>query len=142
MTEVDRLAEPLQSLAARLDASSPWTSSGGADWLSLDLHRLRELAKAMNEAKARFITITALELAEGEGASLDYHWDLNGRLLGFRIQAPAKQIDSIADLCEAADWIEREVHDGWAIEFLGREPEPLLLRQGDTAGINLRLEEK
>ena len=51
--------------------------------------------------------------------------------------------DSGSDIigwCEAADWIEREVHEGFAIDFTGRVYEPLLLRAGATAGVNLREE--
>ncbi len=47
-------------------------------------------------------------------------------------------IESIFDLCEAADWIEREIHEEYAIDFTGRAYEPLLLRKGDKAGVNLR----
>jgi len=36
------------------------------------------------------------------------------------------------------DWIEREIHEEYAIEFTGRAYEPLLLRAGDAAGVNLR----
>jgi len=35
------------------------------------------------------------------------------------------------------DWIEREVYEGFAVDFLGREYEPLLLRAGDKLGVNL-----
>jgi NADH:ubiquinone oxidoreductase subunit C len=45
-------------------------------------------------------------------------------------------------MCEAADWIEREIHEEYGIEFTGREYEPLLLRAGDTPGVNLREEIK
>jgi NADH:ubiquinone oxidoreductase subunit C len=62
--------------------------------------------------------------------------------LGLRIQAADKTTESIYDLCEAADWIEREVRDGWAVEFRGREMEPLLLRKADTPGVNLRKDVK
>jgi hypothetical protein len=75
------------------------------------------------------------------GFRLEYHWDLDGRLLGFPFQIAGKSgnsIDSIFDLCEAADWIEREVHEGFAIDFTGRDYEPLLLRAGRQAGVNLR----
>jgi hypothetical protein len=40
------------------------------------------------------------------------------------------------------DWIEREIHEGFALDFSGRVYEPLLLRQGDTPGVNLREEAK
>ena len=79
-----------------------------------------------------------------EGFRLEYHWDLQGLLLGVPFQIAGKspesaKIDSIYDLSEAADWIEREVHEGFAIDFTGREYEPLMLRPGDKPGVNLRV---
>jgi NADH:ubiquinone oxidoreductase subunit C len=47
-------------------------------------------------------------------------------------------MESIFDLCEAADWIEREIHEEYSIDFTGRDYEPLLLRKGDKSGVNLR----
>jgi NADH:ubiquinone oxidoreductase subunit C len=104
---------------------------------------VRDVANAMNALGARFITITAYQLPGAEGFRLEYHWDLEGRLLGFgfNIAGSANEnakIESIFDLIEAADWIEREVHEGFGIDFTGREYEPLLLREGDTPGVNLR----
>jgi len=99
---------------------------------------VRDVANAMNALGARFITITAYQLPKDEGFRLEYHWDLDGQLLGFNFQLAAHSIDSIYDLCEATDWIEREIHEEYSLDFQGREYEPLLLRQGDTTGVNLR----
>jgi len=101
---------------------------------------VREAARAMKDVGARFVTITAYQLPGADGFRLEYHWDLDGRLLGFPFQTIGNSIESIYDICEAADWIEREVHEGFAIEFTGREYEPLLLRKGDKPGVNLREE--
>jgi NADH:ubiquinone oxidoreductase subunit C len=79
-------------------------------------------------------------LPAGEGFRLEYHWDLDGQMLGFPYRLSGNSIESIYDLCEAADWIEREVHEGFAVDFLGRDYEPLLLRPGDKLGVNLREE--
>ena len=128
----------LESISARLGSTEPWVEKGGVQWLAVDAAKLRELAKAMNEIHARFITITAYQLPKEEGFRLEYHWDLNGQLLGFPFQLAGKSIDSIFDLTEAADWIEREIHEEYGIDFTGREYEPLLLRQGETMGVNLR----
>ena len=128
----------LESISARLGSTEPWVEKGGVQWLALDAAKVRELAKAMNEIQARFITITAYQLPKDEGFRLEYHWDLNGQLLGFSFQLAGKSIDSIFDLTEAADWIEREIHEEYGIDFTGREYEPLLLRQGETMGVNLR----
>ena len=38
----------------------------------------------------------------------------------------------VADLLPPADWVEREVRDYYALEFLGRDDTPaLMLREGD-----------
>ena len=131
---------PLESIPETLGTTETWIDKGGVHWLALDTTKLRELAKAMNEIHARFITITAYQLPKDEGFRLEYHWDLNGQLLGFSFQLTGKSIDSIFDLTEAADWIEREIHEEYGIDFTGREYEPLLLRQGETMGVNLREE--
>ncbi|MGB0066014.1 MAG: NADH-quinone oxidoreductase subunit C, partial [Terracidiphilus sp.] len=91
---------------------------------------------------ARFITITAYQLPGTEGFRLEYHWDLEGRLLGLPFTIAGSATDSIFDLSEAADWIEREIHEEYSFDFTGRELEPLLLRQGDESGVNLREEAK
>jgi len=128
----------LDSLREKLGIAEPWVESRGTHWLNPGSIGLRELAKVMNQVQARFVTITAYQLPGDEGFRLEYHWDLEGRLLGFPFLAKGSSMASIFDLCEAADWIEREVHEGFAIDFTGRDYEPLLLRPGDAPGVNLR----
>jgi NADH:ubiquinone oxidoreductase subunit C len=134
----------LENLREKLGIAEPWVESRGTHWLNPGAATVRELAQAMNAAGARFVTITAYELPGDEGFRLEYHWDLQGLLLGVPFQIAGKspesaKIDSIYDLSEAADWIEREVHEGFAIDFTGREYEPLMLRPGDKPGVNLRV---
>ena len=121
-----------------VEPAEPYVEDNGVYWFSYDDLHVRELAKAMNAVQARFVTITAYELPKNEGFRLEYHWDLAGRLLGFTFNLAANSIDSIYDLCEAADWIEREVHEEYGIEFTGRDYEPLLLKPGDNVGVNMR----
>ena len=128
----------LETIPAKLGIDAAWTEQGGVHWLEPGKVSVRELAKAMNGSQARFVTITAYQLPKDEGLRLEYHWDLGGKLLGFGYKLEGSSIESIYDLCEAVDWIEREIHEGFAIEFTGREYEPLLLRRGDTPGVNLR----
>jgi hypothetical protein len=154
MTVLEKVMEnPAASEPWKLDH---WTVEGGVWWLKRgedDEHvSVRQAAAAMNAAGARFITITAYQLPGAEGFRLEYHWDVEGRLLGFpfniagnspeSVNSESAKIESIVDLCDAADWIEREVHEGFGINFTGREYEPLLLREGDTPGVNLREEVK
>ena len=119
-------------------ADEPYTEKNGVYWFSYDALNVRELVNAMNAVQARFVTITAYQLPKDEGFRLEYHWDLAGRLLGFTFILGGKEIESIYDLCEGVDWIEREVHEEYGINFTGREYEPLLLRENDAAGVNMR----
>ncbi len=128
----------LDSIRETLGVRDPWVESRGAHWLNPGTASVRELAVLMNAVGARFVTITAYQLPGTEGFRLEYHWDLEGRLIGFPFVIAGNTLESIYDLCEAADWIEREVHEGFAIDFTGREYEPLLLRAGDKPGVNLR----
>jgi hypothetical protein len=129
---------PFEAISERLGTTEPWIEKGGVLWLTPASINVRDLAAAMNGLHARFVTITAYQLPKAEGFRLEYHWDLDGQLLGFPFVLAANSIESIYDLCEAVDWIEREIHEGFAIDFTGRAYEPLLLREGDTPGVNLR----
>ena len=132
----------LETLPQKLGIADPWVEMGGVRWLNPGALNVRDLAKGMNAVQARFVTITAVQLPADQGIRLEYHWDLDGQLLGFPYQLAGNKIESIYDLCEAVDWIEREIHEGFAVDFTGREYEPLLLRQGDKLGVNLREEKK
>ena len=128
----------LETIPTKLGITEPFQEKGGVRWLNPEAATVRQVAAVMNELRARFITITAYQLPKDGGFRLEYHWDLEGKLLGFGFQLASNSIESIFDLCEAVDWIEREIHEEYSLEFTGREYEPLLLRQGDTTGVNLR----
>ena len=132
----------VDTVAEELGLADSWVEQGGALWLPCDKLNPRAVAKALISSEARFITITATELPEDAGIRMDYHWDLDGQLIGLQFQASDHKIESIYDLCEAANWIEREIHEYFAVDFLGREYEPLFLRNGEKAGVNLREEEE
>ena len=132
------MTTPASTLPALPDVPGIWTERGGVFWLDEHGLNVREVATSMNAAGARFVTITAYQLPKDEGFRLEYHWDSAGRLLGFGFNIAGNSIESIYDLCEAADWIEHEIHEGFGIDFIGREYVPLQLRAGMAVGINLR----
>ena len=129
----------LDILSTSTEAAT-YSERGGVFWYSDTGLNVREVARAMNAVNARFITITTYELPGDGGFRLEYHWDLMGHLLGFTFPIPSNAIESIYDLCEAVDWIEREIHEEYRIDFTGREYEPLLLREGGVCGVNLQKE--
>jgi hypothetical protein len=128
---------PVESVAEQLGMKEFSTDASGVSWFATGNLGVREMATALRAAGARFITITATELPAGEGFRLEYLWDLEGKLLGFAFLISGKEVASIYDITEAADWIEREVHEEFAIEFSGRVYEPLLLREGSRPGVYL-----
>lgn len=130
----------VETIPAQTATPGTWTESGSVRWFNADSLNVHEVAAAMNAVGARFVTITAYQLPGAQGMRLEYHWDLEGRLLGFAFPLAANSIESIYQICEAADWIEREVHEQFAVDFTGREYEPLLLRHGNKVGVYLREE--
>src|SRR5271166_1395347 len=88
-----------------------WKWDKGSWWLTpLDAVDVRATAQHMIQLQARFVAITAMERPDKE-IRLDYQWDLDGKLLSFVSATAARKIPSIADLCPAADWVERETHE-------------------------------
>jgi NADH:ubiquinone oxidoreductase subunit C len=133
VTQVETLVETLENVGVKallLDQS-------GVSWFSTEGVDPRRIAEVLLRQGARFITITTYELPKDQGFRLEYLWDLDGKLLGFAFAA-GKTMPSIYDICEGADWIEREIHEEFSIDFEGRCYEPLLLREGDRKGVNLR----
>jgi NADH:ubiquinone oxidoreductase subunit C len=120
-----------------LGLGESWEHRNGSWWATLAVADVRGAASRLLAQNVRFMTITAIELASHE-VRMDYHWDIGGQIVTWSVIADGKQIDSIADLCPAADWAEREIHEYFAVEFPGRiDTKPLMLRMGDTLGINL-----
>lgn len=127
----------IEDLAAELKVNDVFTDNSGVKWFTTGNLDIRELVILLGQEGARFITITATELPMNQGFCLEYLWDLNGKLLGFPFYPICNTMPSIYDICEAADWIEREIHEEFSIEFTGRVYEPLLLRENDHTGVNL-----
>ncbi len=127
----------IEELAAELKVADVSTDISGVKWFTTGNLNLRDLVPVLNRAGARFVTITATELPMNQGFCLEYLWDWNGQLLGFAFYPSGNTVPSIYDICEAADWIEREIHEEYSIDFTGRVYEPLLLRENDHTGVNL-----
>jgi len=117
-----------------------WEWMNGSWWKTLENGEVRTNAALMLLLGARFVAITATERPDKE-IRLDYQWDLDGQLLSFVFATSSQEIHSIADLTPAADWVERETHEYFAVEFAGRpHTRPLMTRAGDPIGINLHKE--
>ncbi len=131
----------LESLSAEMGAAGAWEEERGSRWLRPESLDVRRMAGVLLDHGARFVTMTAMPLGEG-AVRVSWHWDLEGELLTVELQSPDGRVDSICERCPAADWIEREIHDLFAVEFQGRALEPLLLRAGQPPGIGLGREDE
>jgi NADH-quinone oxidoreductase subunit C len=132
----DNFIQTLQDLGL----GGGWEWKNGSWWKTPEAMDVRATVALMIALRGRFVTITATEKPDKE-IRLDYQWDLDGQLLSFITATVAQQIPSITDLCPAADWVERETREYFAVEFTGRENTlPLMTREGDPIGINLHKE--
>lgn len=128
-----------EMMASRIAGTAPIDHRAGGLWLRVEDLDVHAMARVMREEDMRFVTLTVVRSVEGS-LTVMYHWDIDGELL--TVSTPVVQTAvSIADIWPAADWIERETRDYYAVEFAGREcTPPLMLRDGDEAGLFLRTE--
>gem|GEM_PF-588841 len=103
-----------------------------AVWPDLDVRAMAELMRAR---EVRLSTMTGTPGADGS-LRVIYHWDVGAHLLNLETTAIEGRLPTISDILPAADWIEREIRDYYATEFVGRETtEPLMLRETDAPGL-------
>jgi len=126
-----QLLDPPVALARKLDGY--WASPTELD--------VRGMATLLLAHGVRLITLTAVPDATG-GYRVIYHWDVDDSVVNVSVAATAGRIASIADILPAADWVEREIRDYYALEFDGRAETPtLMLREGDEPGLFSRTRE-
>lgn len=122
-------------ILSELELAQSWEKRADGLWAMAPDLDIETMAFRMAAHQARFVTITALPVAGGE-CRMEYHWDIEGQLLTLVTQTHEGSIASISRLCPAADWVEREVHDYFAVDFLGRhDTPPLMLRSSDRPGV-------
>lgn len=76
------------------------------------------MAKFLLEKALRLSTVTAVALENGE-TNLIYHYVGEGFTLNLKTTTRKNHLPSIAPWVPAADWIERETHDLYGVEFDG-----------------------
>jgi len=111
-----------------------WVNKSEARWLENPNLDVEKMARLMVETGARLVTVTASR-TPGDEFQMIYHWDLQGQLLNFVTITHQATLPSIASICPAADWIEREIHDYLAVNFTGRELPTLVLNEQDPPGV-------
>ncbi len=88
-----------------------------------------------NELKYRFIIASALD--SKRGFEIYYHFsnDSTGLVANLHVILPKKkpEVESLTGLFEAANWIEREMHELFGINFLNHPNLEKLISEGNWA---------
>lgn len=124
-----------ETILQQLGIGEGWVKKGGSWWIATDTVNARSAAHIMVAHDARLSTISSFEREDGE-ILLDYHWSLYGTLVTIEIPTKDKQINSITDIFLGADWVEREIHDYFLVEFPDRvDTKRLMTREGTAQGM-------
>lgn len=95
---------------------------------------LREVARELfADLKFRFAIASGVQTLEGFQILYHFSLDRTGLVLSLRVKLGKvdPEVDSIADLVPAADWIEREIYDLLGVKFKGRTGLKRLLMSDD-----------
>ncbi len=88
-----------------------------------------------NKLKLRFIIASALD--SKKGFEIYYHFsnDFSGLVANLHVILPKEkpEVESLTGLFEAANWIEREMHEILGINFLGHPNLEKLISEGNWA---------
>jgi hypothetical protein len=125
----------VERIFSLLQTNRPWSQKQDGYWLDDPDLDIEGMSLRLMDLGARLVTITAMTAADGE-TRLVYHWDIEGTLFNLGTLTRDGKLPSISPNCPAADWIEREVNDYFAVVFTGRENlVPLVLRKSDRPGL-------
>ena len=88
-----------------------------------------------NELKYRFIIASALDTERGFEIFYHFSNDSSGLVANLHIILPKKkpEVESLTGLFEAANWIEREMHELFGINFLNHPNLEKLISEGNWA---------
>jgi NADH:ubiquinone oxidoreductase subunit C len=120
---------------AALPGATPAIVERGELWMRARQLDVVAMATTMAELGARLSTMTGVALPDGETDVL-YHYWLAGHVATVAVQTSGNHITSITQLCPAAAWAEREIHDYYAVTFVGHPVlERLLLPDDMPTGL-------
>jgi NADH:ubiquinone oxidoreductase subunit C len=100
-----------------IPGAQPWQPGEESWWMDAPGLDVVAMAQAMQTAGARLVTLTSL--AAGSETEVIYHYFWQGKSLNLRVHSIEQALPSIAALIPAAEWIEREIHDLYAVRFEG-----------------------
>ena len=128
--ERNEVGMPRAELIARLVAlagSAQVEERGDGLWISTPQLDVEAMAREMKALGWRLVTMTGLAGDQGE-ATIIYHYARHGETINFKTATRGGAIRSLAPTVRAASWSEREIHDFFAVDFVGHPNLVPLLR--------------
>jgi len=104
-----------------------WESRKDGWWTDASNLDMVETAHRLAEAGARLMTMTGAAGVNGE-TTVIYHYSLEGQAYHFKTASRGQKLPSITPETHAANWIEREIQDLFAVTFENHPQSERLIR--------------
>ena len=101
-------------------------------WMDAPDLNVLTLAELMKSLEARLTTLSAISIENGE-TEVIYHFAVGGQAVNVKTRTKGNAIPSITQVFKAANWIERENHDFFGVDFTGHPNLKRLLRPPQLA---------
>jgi NADH:ubiquinone oxidoreductase subunit C len=114
-----------------ISGTQDWRPDKDAWWMDAPALDIVAMANLCQQNGARLVTLSGL--AAGSETEVIYHYFWQGHALNLRVRSRDQSLPSIAALTPAAEWIEREIHDLYAVNFVGHPALTPLIRPPELA---------
>ena len=114
-----------QLMLDTIRGATVWEQRMGTWWMDAPELDVPALAEKIRACEMRLITMSGVARTDGETDVL-YHAAKGGEEYTIRVCSHNQMIPSISLILPAANWIEREIQDLYAVTFVGH-PEPAAL---------------
>jgi NADH:ubiquinone oxidoreductase subunit C len=121
----------MQELTDELKRLDPQLRPDGW-WITAQELDVRGIAAQMRAAGIRLATMTAIARPDGE-TDIIYHYAGPDISINLKTVTRNNSLPSLAPFLPAADWIEREIHDLYAVQFEGHPNLARLVRPPEVA---------
>ena len=111
----------------RVSGATPLERRRDGWWMNAPLLDVMAMAEVMDQLGARLGTMTGVTLDGGETAVI-YHYVLGSAAINIRTHTRGRSLPSTTPVTRAADWIEREIHDLFGVDFSGHPNLTRLIR--------------
>ena len=101
-----------------IPGSAPVEERGDGLWMAAPQLDVEAMAREMESLGCRLITMTGLARDDGE-TTIIYHYARRHEAINFKTTTSGGAAKSLAPMIRPASWIEREIHDFFAVDFIG-----------------------